>query len=320
MNTWKLKKKRRHREEKKPWAIRIVAIVMLLATFWVASYDFPQAWNKVAASVHETTGIQAPILEEESFRLGLDLQGGTHLIYEANMNEIPEEDRVEALEGVRDVLERRVNSFGVSEPVVQTTSTGGAYRVILELAGITDVNEAISLIGQTPVLEFKSPGAELERDLNEEEQNQLQTANEAERVAANAVLDRAVSGEDFASLIQEFTIEPEHDARGVFEDITSDSQFGEFAIIIEENNVQINQVYPALLENPLGINIFKLTDIEKASVPELSHILICYEGTANCQEPIPEIEALAKINSILEQATHDAMLPKRLPKTKSNVY
>ena len=57
------------------------------------------------------------------------------------------------MQGVRDVVERRVNLFGVSEPVVQVS---GNDRLIVDLAGINDVNQAIQLIGQTPFLEFKT--------------------------------------------------------------------------------------------------------------------------------------------------------------------
>lgn len=97
-----------------------------------------------------------PAVKEIPFVLGLDLQGGTQLTYEANVKNIPDKDRATSLEGVRDVIERRVNSTGVSEPIIQVNrSISGDYRVIVELAGIKDVNEAIKLIGETPFLEFK---------------------------------------------------------------------------------------------------------------------------------------------------------------------
>lgn len=88
-------------------------------------------------------------------KLGLDLQGGAHLVYQADVNNIPDSERSDALEGVRDVIERRVNALGVSEPVVQTNKVGQDYRVIIELAGVFDTNEAIKQIGETPLLEFK---------------------------------------------------------------------------------------------------------------------------------------------------------------------
>ncbi len=95
------------------------------------------------------------------FRLGLDLQGGTHLVYQSDLSQIEENEKATALEGVRDVIERRVNAFGVSEPVVQTTQKD---RLIVELAGIKDVNQAIKMIGETPLLEFKEEMAEEEKN------------------------------------------------------------------------------------------------------------------------------------------------------------
>lgn len=89
---------------------------------------------------------------ETPFRLGLDLLGGTHLVYEADLSQTSDLQASEAIQGVRDVVERRVNFFGVSEPVVQVS---GNDRLIVELAGISDVNQAIQLIGETPFLEFR---------------------------------------------------------------------------------------------------------------------------------------------------------------------
>ncbi|MBI4363769.1 MAG: protein translocase subunit SecD [Candidatus Doudnabacteria bacterium] len=85
-------------------------------------------------------------------KLGLDLQGGTHLVYEGDLKDIPSEAQVQAMESARDVIERRVNAFGVAEPLIQIS---GANRIIVELPGIKDINEAINLIGQTPFLEFR---------------------------------------------------------------------------------------------------------------------------------------------------------------------
>ncbi len=88
-------------------------------------------------------------------KLGLDLQGGSHLVYRAKFEEAKVDDPAEAVAGVRDVIERRVNAFGISEPVVQTNVVGDEYRVIVELAGIHDPQEAIDKIGETPQLDFR---------------------------------------------------------------------------------------------------------------------------------------------------------------------
>lgn len=86
------------------------------------------------------------------YHLGLDLQGGTHLVYEAELNNLSSTKAAEAMEGVRDVIERRVNIFGVAEPLIQIE---GKSRLVIDLAGIKDVDQAIKMIGETPSLEFR---------------------------------------------------------------------------------------------------------------------------------------------------------------------
>lgn len=90
-----------------------------------------------------------------AWKLGLDLIGGTHLVYDVDLSAVADSDRVSVVNGLRDVMERRVNIFGVSEPLVTTAKSGDTHRIIIELAGIRDVNEAINLIGRTALLEFR---------------------------------------------------------------------------------------------------------------------------------------------------------------------
>lgn len=88
------------------------------------------------------------------WRLGLDLVGGSHLVYEVDMSNVVGSDRESVMNGLKDVIERRVNLFGVSEPQVVTAKEGDSYRLIVELAGIP-VDEAIKQIGATPMLDFR---------------------------------------------------------------------------------------------------------------------------------------------------------------------
>lgn len=94
-----------------------------------------------------------------SFRKGLDLAGGTSVTLQAQMKDIPEAQREDALDSAKTVIENRVNLFGVSEPVVQTAKVNGDYRILVDLPGVTDVNQALSLIGQTAKLTFWEEGA-----------------------------------------------------------------------------------------------------------------------------------------------------------------
>ena len=106
-------------------------------------------------------------LPEVPFRLGLDLLGGTHLVYQADLSK--SENKADAMQGVRDVIERRVNLFGVAEPLVQVS---GQDRLIVELAGITDVSQAVKLIGETPFLEFKETKADTQAILDAQQKGQ----------------------------------------------------------------------------------------------------------------------------------------------------
>ena len=122
----------------------ITAVASLVLLAFVA----PQAINTTAQKLR-ILKVNIPV---RPFLLGLDLLGGTHLIYQADLSKVAG-SAGDAMQGVRDVVERRVNLFGVSEPVVQVS---GNDRLIVDLAGINDVNQAIQLIGQTPFLEFKT--------------------------------------------------------------------------------------------------------------------------------------------------------------------
>jgi len=95
-----------------------------------------------------------------SFKLGLDLSGGTHLTYRADTSNVDNSEIKELMTALRDVIERRVNLFGVGEPIVQVEEGGiignlNDQRLIVELPGVTDINEAVALIGETPLLEFR---------------------------------------------------------------------------------------------------------------------------------------------------------------------
>jgi len=94
------------------------------------------------------------------FVLGLDLNGGTELVYQADLSHVNPTDVNDSMNALRDVIERRVNIFGVSEPIVQVEkasalTASSQYRLLVELPGVTDIDKAVQLIGQTPVLEFK---------------------------------------------------------------------------------------------------------------------------------------------------------------------
>ncbi|MEK7113936.1 MAG: protein translocase subunit SecD, partial [Patescibacteria group bacterium] len=103
---------------------------------------------------------QADPTSSYRFKLGLDLAGGTELVYKADMSQTPSGEQSEALAALQGVIERRVNLFVVAEPLVQTeeaSSLSGITedRLIVDLPGVTDINAAVAALGETPTLEFR---------------------------------------------------------------------------------------------------------------------------------------------------------------------
>ncbi|MBI2909742.1 MAG: protein translocase subunit SecD [Chloroflexi bacterium] len=90
----------------------------------------------------------------QGMRLGLDLQGGTHLVYEADLSKTDARERDNSMRGVVNIIERRVNAYGVAEPVIQRQGTN---RVSIQLPGVRNIQEAIKLIGATAQLDFREP-------------------------------------------------------------------------------------------------------------------------------------------------------------------
>ena len=161
--------KRSRKSRKVHWTIFIIFVVALLATF----LNYPIIWDKGIGWLNYKVGLEVlPNFYNRPFKLGLDLQGGTHLVYQADLSNIDPGDYMDSMQGVRDVIERRINIFGVAEPVVQVNKVGSNYRLIVELAGVKDVSQAIAMIGQTPSLDFREerPKSETENILAEREE------------------------------------------------------------------------------------------------------------------------------------------------------
>ena len=140
---------------------------VILTILWIdlpESYpvNFSIAGKKVdfvlKPPVIQYTSEGKPMQKVFKTHLGLDLSGGSHLVFEADTSKIKEEDLTDALNAARDVIERRVNLFGVSEPSVYTVKSGSNHRINVDLPGIEDVSEAVALIGQTAQLTFKEEG------------------------------------------------------------------------------------------------------------------------------------------------------------------
>lgn len=90
----------------------------------------------------------------QPWHLGLDLVGGSHLIYKIDLSAVSSGNRDSVVAGLRDVIERRVNLFGVAEPQVYIAQSGNSAELNVDLAGVSNIKDAISQIGETPLLDF----------------------------------------------------------------------------------------------------------------------------------------------------------------------
>lgn len=128
---------------------RIIAVFLLIIASGIGFLTYYSQSNK-------ESGFYRP------FKLGLDLNGGTHLVYKADTSKLSIGDINVSMQALRDVIEKRVNLFGVGEPIVQIERGGvlgsqeAQQKLIVELPGVTDIDEAVKSIGQTPVLEFQT--------------------------------------------------------------------------------------------------------------------------------------------------------------------
>lgn len=239
---------------------RLIGVIFLVIFAGIVAY--PRVVSSVPWVGSAVAGLRV--------NLGLDLQGGIHLEYRVDTSQIDEEKRNEALQSALAVVERRVNAFGVGEPLVQLSRSGSEDRIIVELPGVKDVEEAKKMLKETPYLEFQEDNTEAVR-------KQLDTMNEASKGKAVEVLERAKKSEDFAELAKSESKDPGSAEKGGDLDFATKGKFvKEFDEIIFKDDFKKDTVWPDLVESPFGWHIIKKVD-EKgegdSKEVRVSHIL-----------------------------------------------
>ncbi|MDO8592431.1 MAG: peptidylprolyl isomerase [bacterium] len=287
----------------KVWWVFVLIMVLALAA---GLLNFGAYYNKAVDK------LKAPLpkVKEIPFRLGLDLLGGTQLTYQADVSAVAAAEKNNAVEGVREVIERRVNVFGVSEPNVQINRTaGGDYRVIVELAGIKDIKQAIKIIGETPLLEFKEQN-EAVRQMTPEEAKQLADYNKAAEKQATEVLGKVLSGGDFKALAAAFS-----------QDDKTKNSGGDLGYINEKDNAELYNLAKNIPAGKTSTDLgriaggFEILKVDAKQVKtdpfnqtaekqvKASHLLICWTGLSGCESGLTRQQALDKINKLKAQAT-----------------
>jgi SecD/SecF fusion protein len=284
-------------------------VLIALAVVTLGFFDLPSDTQKnILPSTPDS-------FETQKIQLGLDLQGGTQLDYKLDLRKVDLADEEGIVDGVLEVLTKRVNGLGVSEPNIYRSEIADEQHIIIELAGIKDIEEAKATVGKTIQLEFKEEGGESMTSSNRENvENMAQTA-----------LDRILDGEDFSLVgAEEELANPStvsffsNESEGfIFETDLSDG----YLEAIED--MEIGDVYnePILTTDgytfdsygnltPLeGYFLIKLEGAQEGEIStssdkevEARHILIAYEGSERSANDRSQSEAETLAKELLERA------------------
>jgi len=298
----------------------IIIIVVFLPAMLAGFFDYPVPSNFPGAN----------FLNALPFKQGLDLQGGAHLVYQADVSNLAFGDRDASVEGVRDVIERRVNALGVAEPVVQTNKTSsGDYRVIVELAGVFDVNKAIAQIGETPLLEFRELDNSVSASDSPTTAELLEQDTELKK-RAQALLDRVKAGEDFAQLARDYSEDPGSAQNGGDLGFIARGQLvSEFEDVLFDENFTTGQVWPELVGTQFGWHIIKKEAVrgegEEREI-QARHILLQIDNPNQKQANQNFINTqlsgkqLERADLVFDQNTNEAQVSLRFDKEGADLF
>ena len=130
----------------------IVALIAAAVYYLLPSLNFYGLSDEERTTMDQNAPEQLVDMHKRSLNLGLDLQGGIHLVLEVKTEGLEQQDAQDAVAQAQEVIRNRVDQFGVAEPTIQRQ---GENRIIIELPGVQDVQRAKDLVGQTALLEFQ---------------------------------------------------------------------------------------------------------------------------------------------------------------------
>ena len=187
----------RTKKSLRPAVARRLALLFLLCGIVLGAFASPASVDRIVDKMGLRKIIRFHLAQTRfsiPFRFGLDIQGGTHLVYRADMSAIAQSQQSDSMDSLRDVVERRINLFGVAEPLVQSEKSAGQWQLVVELAGIRDINTAIKMIGATPFLDFREARPDADRDAILAAQKNKQRMNENPYFIPTQLTGRYVKG------------------------------------------------------------------------------------------------------------------------------
>lgn len=245
-------------KKKTSLTIWFIILLAICSAYISLPKNFPLKFNLAGFKVD--TVISSPEIDisflgfkfkrDLEIKKGLDLQGGSRLVLEADMAGIAPEDQEKALESSREIISRRVDLYGISEPLIQTSKSADKSRIIVELPGIKDMEEAIELIGQTAQLDF--------RQLNEEKKASV-SAGIKEEFSPSMIYDfvpTGLTGKDLQKAEVQFNQQTGEPAVGLkftiegaekFSQITKDNVGFQVAIFLDGLPITIPTVNEPIL-------------------------------------------------------------------------
>ncbi len=238
----------------------LIVVFVVLAAIIALPKQLPVSFSLFNKPVAFT--ISSPIIDfnlfgknyhkEFELKQGLDIQGGMQIVLEADMSKIPEEDREEAITSAREIILRRVDMYGLAEPTVKTSVKDGSHRIIVELAGISNPEDALLLVGQTAQLEFQLVGIEMVQPTPEELAINPQASPSAQTVLlptglTGAMLKRSTVQSDQQTGEPLVAIEFNEEGRELFADITTKNVGRQLAILIDGYPIMAPTIQDAIV-------------------------------------------------------------------------
>jgi preprotein translocase subunit SecD len=194
-------------------------------------------------------------LGRNGFQLGLDLKGGTHLVYQADLSDKdPSKTDAEVMAAVKAKIERRANAYGVTEPIVETQGTD---KIVVDLPGVKDVDAAISLIGQTALFEIREEHYDSSGNVINGTDGQpewfiasaLGTDGVTEKDLTGQFLTSASVVYDQTSGKPEVSFQWNTEGAKLFEEITTRDYGKPIAIFLDQTNIEIATVQAVISES-----------------------------------------------------------------------
>lgn len=282
--------------------------IIILTALILGFIDLPANYQQKIIGTPATSNvgffdsIRKAILDNK-FHLGLDLQGGSQLDYKIDLRKVQTKDQQSIIDGVVNVINDRVNRLGVSEPNIYVSSFDQEKHIIVELAGIKDLEEAKKTVGKTIQLEFKEKKTTVDTNADANAKN-----------GAQDFLKKTKAGTDFAvSGKEEQQANPEKVAYEEIDYSYKNEVQPELADILF-NKMKVGEVYDQVVSGTTytidsssqfktikGYQVVKLIDkrdqqrtIENNATAKVEHILIAYKGASKADASVTRSKEEAK--------------------------